>query len=76
MRFLERGQAPDGGAVHLLTRHLGEYRAKEIAFSSRWVDAQEALGLGLATKLVPDAEQARRAPSSRSTAISSHWLYL
>ena len=44
MRFLERGQAPDGGAIHLLTRHLGEYRAKEIVFSNRWVEAAEAVG--------------------------------
>jgi len=54
MRFLERGQAPDGGAIHLLTRHLGEYRTKEIAFSSRWVDAAEAVSLGIATRLVRD----------------------
>ena len=61
MIFLNRGLAPDGGAIHFLVRHVGEFRAKEIVLSRRFVLADEALKLGLATEVVPDAELDERA---------------
>ena len=54
--FRHVGLAPDGGAVYFLTQHLGLLRAKELVYSGRRVDAQEALALGLVNRVVPDAE--------------------
>ncbi len=61
MIFMNRGLVPDGGAIHLLTRHVGEFRAKEIVLSRRFVLADEALRLGLVTEAVADAELDARA---------------
>jgi 2-(1,2-epoxy-1,2-dihydrophenyl)acetyl-CoA isomerase len=47
---------PDAGAVWFLTRYLGILRAKELVLSGRMVPAQEALGLGLVSQVLPDAE--------------------
>lgn len=54
--FRHVGLAPDGGAIYFLTQHLGVQRAKELVFSGRRIDAQEALGLGLVNRVVPDDE--------------------
>ncbi|MGE4238899.1 enoyl-CoA hydratase/isomerase family protein [Ramlibacter sp.] len=54
--FRNIGLVPDGGAVWFLTRYVGALRAKELVFSGRRVEAQEALSLGLATRVVADAE--------------------
>ena len=50
------GAVPDGGAIYFLTQHLGVQRAKELVYSGRRIDAQEAHGLGLVNKVVPDDE--------------------
>ncbi|HWL58963.1 MAG TPA: enoyl-CoA hydratase-related protein [Paracoccus sp. (in: a-proteobacteria)] len=55
MIFSKRGLAPDGGAVHFLIRHIGQLRAKELAFSARILGADEAFGMGLVSRVVPDA---------------------
>ena len=54
--FRNVGLVPDGGAIWFLTQHLGAMRAKELVFSGRRIDAQEALALGLVTRVVPDSE--------------------
>ncbi|MBV9248528.1 MAG: enoyl-CoA hydratase [Acetobacteraceae bacterium] len=54
--FRRIGLAPDGGAIWFLTRRIGMPRAKELVFTARWVEAQEALSLGLVNYVVPDAE--------------------
>lgn len=54
--FRRLGLAPDGGAVWLLTRRIGLARAKELVFTARFVDVQEALSLGLVNYVVPDGE--------------------
>ncbi len=54
--FRHVGLVPDGGAVYFLTQHLGLLRAKELVYSGRRVDAQEALSLGLVNRVVADAE--------------------
>ncbi len=54
--FRHVGLAPDGGAIYFLTQHLGVQRAKELVYSGRRIDAQEALGLGLVNRVLPDDE--------------------
>lgn len=50
--FLEFGLVPDGGAAWFLTRQLGRARAAEIIFSGRTLDADEALAVGLISRIV------------------------
>ena len=52
--FRRIGLAPDGGAIWFLTRRLGMAKAKELVFTARFVEAQEALGLGLVNHVVAD----------------------
>src|SRR5580693_1193834 len=54
--FRRIGLAPDGGAIWFLTRRLGLARAKELVFTARFVEAQEALSLGLVNHVVEDDE--------------------
>ena len=54
--FLKVGLMPDGGSIYFLSRLLGEARAKEIAYTSRFVLAEEALAFGMAVKVAPLAE--------------------
>ena len=54
--FRHVGLVPDGGAVYFLTQHLGVQRAKELVYSGRRIDAQEAHALGLVNKVVQDGE--------------------
>ncbi len=54
--FRNIGLVPDGGAIWFLTQYLGTLRAKELVFSGRRIDAQEAHALGLVTRVVADAE--------------------
>ena len=48
--------APDGGAIWFLTRRIGMLKAKELVFSARFVEAEEALALGLVNYVVEDDE--------------------
>lgn len=50
--FLGFGLVPDGGAAWFLTRQLGRARASEIIFSGRTLGADEALALGLVSRIV------------------------
>ncbi|MGQ0845810.1 MAG: enoyl-CoA hydratase/isomerase family protein [Sporichthyaceae bacterium] len=50
------GIIPGAGGTQRLTRLVGPARAKEIVFSGRFVDADEALRIGLADRVVPDEE--------------------
>jgi 2-(1,2-epoxy-1,2-dihydrophenyl)acetyl-CoA isomerase len=59
--FRRIGLAPDGGAIWFLTRRIGLARAKELVFTARFVDAQEALSLGLVNSVVPDDQLMARA---------------
>lgn len=51
--FVSRGLVPDAGAAFRLVRLVGLARAKELAFSGRIVDADEALAIGLAQRVLP-----------------------
>ena len=49
------GLVPDGGGMARMTRTVGASRAKELAYSGRFFDAEEALALGLIDDMVaPD----------------------
>jgi 2-(1,2-epoxy-1,2-dihydrophenyl)acetyl-CoA isomerase len=52
--FKRVGLAPDGGAVWFLSRLIGFARAKELVYSARTVEAQEAQALGIVQRIVPD----------------------
>lgn len=54
--FRHIGLAMDGAAGWLLERHVGIMRAKEIAYSGRFVSGTEAAELGFALKAVPAGE--------------------
>jgi 2-(1,2-epoxy-1,2-dihydrophenyl)acetyl-CoA isomerase len=54
--FRRIGLAPDGGAIWFLARRLGMPKAKELVFTGRFVDADEALQLGLVNHVVEDDE--------------------
>jgi enoyl-CoA hydratase/carnithine racemase len=54
--FIKRGLMPDGGSTFLLPRIIGLGRALELFYTGDVIDAQEALRIGLANRLVPSAE--------------------
>ncbi|MFM9969765.1 MAG: enoyl-CoA hydratase/isomerase family protein [Burkholderiales bacterium] len=48
--YIHRGLIPDGGGMYFLPRRTGLSRAKELIFTGRRVDADEALALGIADR--------------------------
>lgn len=54
--FRHIGLAMDGAAGWLLERHVGIMRAKEIAYTGRFVSGEEAAKLGFALESVPEGE--------------------
>jgi enoyl-CoA hydratase/carnithine racemase len=50
------GVIPGAGGTQRLPRLIGPAKAKDLIFTGRHVDAAEALALGLADKVVPDAD--------------------
>lgn len=61
MAFQRVGLIPDVAALYTLPRVLGVQRAKELVYSAREIDAQEAVRLGLALEVLPGAELLPRA---------------
>ena len=54
--YIKRGLIPDGGGMYFLPRRVGIARAKELIFSGRTVEADEALRLGIADRITkPEA---------------------
>lgn len=60
--YIQRGIIPDGGGMYFLPRRVGLSRAKELIFTGRKVNVDEALALGIvdrktaAETLVSDAQ--------------------
>ena len=60
--YIHRGIIPDGGGMYFLPRRVGLAKAKELIFTGRKVNADEALALGIADRktgadtLVADAQ--------------------
>ena len=80
--FIRRGIAPDAGGAWILTRLVGIQKTKELFFFGDDVPAAEAYRIGLANRLVPQAELAaavedwaRRLAQAPTKAIwISKWL--
>ncbi len=53
---LPYGQMGGGGSLTLLPRVVGPTRARELVFTGRLLDADEALDWGLVSRVVPDGE--------------------
>ncbi|SAK55996.1 enoyl-CoA hydratase [Caballeronia hypogeia] len=51
--FIKVGIVPGDGGAWLLTRTIGRARAAEMAFTGEMIGAQEALALGLVSRVVP-----------------------
>jgi enoyl-CoA hydratase/carnithine racemase len=73
--YIHRGIIPDGGGMYFLPRRIGLAKAKELIFTGRKVDVDEALALGIADRktsadrLVSDA-QAWAAEMSKGSATA------
>ena len=55
MSFILRGLVPDGGGLYFLPRRVGLARAKELIFTGRRVEAQEALAVGMVDRVTSSA---------------------
>jgi enoyl-CoA hydratase/carnithine racemase len=75
--YIHRGIIPDGGGMYFLPRRVGLPMAKQLIFTGRKVDADEALALGIADRkttadrLLADAQAwARELSQGSATALA------
>ena len=75
--YIHRGIVPDGGGMYFLPRRVGLPMAKQLIFTGRKVDADEALSLGIvdrkttAEQLLADAQAwARELSQGSATALA------
>ncbi|MDO8777758.1 MAG: enoyl-CoA hydratase-related protein [Burkholderiaceae bacterium] len=72
--FARRGLAPDSGAAFFLSRVVGLARARELVFTARLFSAQEAAGMDLITRVVPD-DQLETATDELARTLASQPTY-
>tara|TARA_R110000751_G_scaffold292626_1_gene399958 strand:+ start:3617 stop:4417 length:801 start_codon:yes stop_codon:yes gene_type:complete len=53
MSFIKRGLVSDGGGMYFLPRRVGLSKAKELIFSARIVEPDEALSIGMIDRIAP-----------------------
>lgn len=75
--YIHRGIVPDGGGMYFLPRRVGLSMAKQLIFTGRKLDADEALSLGIADRktaadtLLADAQAwARELSQGSATALA------
>lgn len=74
--FRHIGLAMDGAAGWLLERHVGVMRAKEIAYSGRFVSGEEAAKLGFALESLPASDVLAKAQTMAADFAASPTLAL
>ena len=57
---LEMGLVPGWGGLERASQRLGEARARALFLDPRWIDAKEAVALGLADRVLEDLSAARQ----------------
>lgn len=74
--FLNLAKVPEGGFQYLLTRQIGQLRARDIVYRARQVAGAEAVELGLANRLVAeDALEAEANAIAREAAEGSPLIF-
>lgn len=71
MRETTLGLVPDLTGTHPLVREVGYSRALQICLTGRWIDAADALSLGLATTVVATGEQDQAAAELVSAVLAA-----
>jgi enoyl-CoA hydratase/carnithine racemase len=54
--FVSMGMVPEAASSYLLPALVGAPRAAEIFYTAEWIDAERAAALGIAARVLPDAE--------------------
>lgn len=54
--FMNLAKVPEGGFQFLLARQIGQFKARDLTYGSRFLTGQEAADMGLATGCVADDE--------------------
>jgi len=73
---IQLGVIPGGGGTQRLPRLIGPSKAKDLIFTGRFVGAEEALAIGLADRVVPDADVLAAAREMASRFVSGPALAL
>ncbi|HJN53070.1 MAG: enoyl-CoA hydratase/isomerase family protein [Pseudomonadales bacterium] len=69
--FTQLGQTPEAFSTYYLPRLIGLGKAFELWFTSRWIEAEEALSIGLVNKVVP-ADQLMDSAYEMAAAIAQN----
>lgn len=54
--FVSLGLVPEGASSYLLQQVIGSQRAAELFYTAEWIDAGQAVQLGMAAGVFPDAQ--------------------
>lgn len=69
--FAQMGVPPEAASSVLLPARMGWQRAAEVLFTSRWIDAEEAVAAGMALRVCPEGEALTEALALART-IAAH----